>query len=112
MRVENVRPIYNNQEINKQNINKAKFEDVLNNVQNMTSEKELRQAADSIEAIFIKMVFSTMRKSIPETNGLFKKSNAEKMFEDMLDTEYSTEISKSGIGISDMIFEQYKDNIK
>ncbi len=112
MRVENVNPVYNNQHINKQNISKAKFNDVLSSIEHASSEKELRKAADNIEAIFVKMVFSTMRKSIPESDGLFKKSNAEKMFEDMLDTEYSTEISKSGIGISELIFDQYKENIK
>lgn len=71
--------------------------------------KALREATDQLEAVFIQMMMKTMRNSIPESEGIFKKSEAEKMFAQMLDDEYAKKMaSAGGIGISDMIFEQFE----
>jgi flagellar protein FlgJ len=47
-----------------------------------------------------------MKSTLPE-GGLIKKNNAEHIFQDQLDDQYSTEWNKrGGFGISDLIFEQ------
>lgn len=69
----------------------------------------LKKATQELESVFINMMMKTMRSSIPESEGIFKKSEAEKMFADMLDEEYAKNLSDAGgIGIGDMIFDQFE----
>lgn len=73
---------------------------------------KLREATDALESIFINMMLKTMRTSIGESEGIFKKSDSEKTFEAMLDEEYADKMSKAGgIGISDMIFDQFEKSL-
>ncbi|MBF0131297.1 MAG: rod-binding protein [Magnetococcales bacterium] len=80
-------------------------------------EQRLRGAAADFEALFVKQMLSAMRKTIPKDEsgeGLIRESQGEKIFRDMLDTEYATAMSRrggkgqagSGIGLGDMIFKQ------
>jgi len=92
---------------------KSSFDELLEKAKASGDTKELRKATDELEAVFINMMMKTMRNSVPEGEGIFKKSEAEKMFGEMLDDEYSKKIAESGgIGISDMIFEQFEKHLQ
>lgn len=72
-------------------------------------DKKLKEAAQGFEAIFIDMVFKSMRSSLDENGILTPKSQGEKMFEDLLYTEYSNKMSKTGkFGLADLIYNQIK----
>ncbi|MBF0194419.1 MAG: rod-binding protein [Magnetococcales bacterium] len=60
----------------------------------------LRKAAADFESMFVKQMLTSMRKAIPKEKGaLIKESEGEKMFKDMLDTEYAKTASRSGNGL-------------
>lgn len=70
------------------------------------SDEKLREVADLYEKHFIKEMMKQMKSTLPE-GGLIKKNNAEHIFQDQLDDQYSAEWNKrGGFGISDMIFQQ------
>lgn len=70
------------------------------------SDEKLREVADLYEKHFIKEMMKQMKASLPE-GGLIKKNNAEDIFQDQLDDQYSAEWNKNGsFGISDLIFQQ------
>lgn len=71
------------------------------------SPKELAGAAAQMESLFIHHLFQVMRKTVPDDNGLLGKSNAEKMYTDMLDEELSKRIAEAGgLGLGKLIVEQ------
>ncbi len=89
------------------------FDKILEEAKKSGDTSELRKATDELEAVFINMMMKTMRSTINESEGFFKKSESEKMFQEMLDDEYAKEMAASGgIGISDMIFEQFEAAIE
>lgn len=74
-------------------------------------EQRLRSASADFEALFVKQMLSAMRKTIPkdaEGNGLIRESQGEKIFRDLLDTEYANMLSRSGSGsgLGEMMFKQ------
>lgn len=91
----------------KSGVDEGSFEQALAEAKASGDTEKLREVSDQLEAVFINMMMKTMRQSIPETDGIFKKSEAEKMFQSMLDEEYANNLaSAGGIGLSDMIFDQ------
>jgi len=67
---------------------------------------KLKEASQEFEAIFINEMYKAARKTIPESD-LIKKSNAEKIFEEMLDMERSRQVSlNSSMGIADQMYRQ------
>jgi flagellar protein FlgJ len=76
-----------------------------------SEEQRLREACQGFEAIFIHQMMKSMRNATMD-GGLVKKSNAEKIFTDMLDQEYADMFSKnmSG-GVADMLFQQLKSTL-
>ncbi|WP_051308996.1 rod-binding protein [Desulfogranum japonicum] len=75
-------------------------------------EKEaLKQSCEDFEAIFIDTLFKAMRKTVGD-NELFPKSSAEKMYEEMLDTEMAQQIAqKQSMGLANQIYQQVQKNI-
>lgn len=70
------------------------------------SNEKLREVADMYEKHFIKEMMKQMKSTLPE-GGLIKKNNAEHIFEDQLDDQYSAEWNKrGGFGIADLIYQQ------
>ncbi|MBF0437077.1 MAG: rod-binding protein [Magnetococcales bacterium] len=76
-------------------------------------EQRLRAASADFEALFIKQMLSSMRKTIPKDpqgEGLVRESQGEKIFRDMLDSEYATMMSHrkggGGMGLGEMMFQQ------
>lgn len=68
-------------------------------------DKELRDAAQQFESVFVNMILKTMRSTIPENQGYIEKSHATKTYESMLDEEMANGMAKGGgFGLSDMIY--------
>lgn len=69
-------------------------------------ERQLKEACQDFEAIFIKQLLDGMRKTVPRTE-LFERTLGEEIFEDMLYTEYAKIMSRRGsLGIADLLFKQ------
>jgi len=71
-------------------------------------DEKLKKACDDFSALFVSMLWKEMRNTIPE-NGFVPKSNAEKIFQEMMDGELSKEMAKSeGFSLSRVLYEQMK----
>lgn len=93
--------------IKKEANNLEDFQSVLENAVESGSRDEVRQAAIEMEGFFINMMLNEMRKTVPEPQGLFKRSQAEVMMREKLDQQISMDIAKSGgIGLADKIYNQ------
>ena len=68
--------------------------------------KKLKSACDDFEAIFIKQMLDSMKKTINRSN-LVKRNMGEEVFDDMLYDEYAKKMSgTAGLGIGNMMFKQ------
>ena len=77
-----------------------------------TDKQKLKEAAGEFEAIFVKQMLDTMRKTLHKEDNLVEGGMAEDIFEDMLYTEYSRVMAKAGdFGIARAITSQYERNI-
>lgn len=73
------------------------------------SEAKLREVAELYENQFIREMMKQMRSTVQES-GFIKKNNAEKIFQDQLDGEYSNQwVKAGGIGMADLIHQQLMD---
>lgn len=88
--------------------NNNSIKDINNNSQISKKQLEkLKQACADFEAIFYHIIFQSARKSIGN-EGIVKKSQAEKIFTDMFDTEISKQIAYSSEnGIKEMLFNYF-----
>lgn len=69
---------------------------------------ELRKTCAAFEGMFLEMMMKTMRQSSMES-ALFKKSNGEKIFTEMLDQQYVDVISSSSdTGLGDSLYNYLK----
>lgn len=69
-------------------------------------DKKLREACQGFEAMFLNIMYKAMRDTVPE-NSLFGDSNADKILQDMRDTEMVNQMSKAGgVGLGDMLYKQ------
>lgn len=67
----------------------------------------IRDAAEAFESYFIQMMLTEMRRTIPDDGGLIPKSQAERIFTEMLDEEKAKEMARvGGIGLADVIVQQ------
>ena len=67
---------------------------------------KLKQACQDFEAIFIKQMLDSMKKTVNKSE-LTKKNMGEDIFEDMLYDEYAKKMSSTaGLGVGDMMFQQ------
>jgi len=68
--------------------------------------KRAHKAAQEFEALFTSMMFKAMRKTVPE-GSLIKTGMGEKIFTEMLDSEYSKLMaSKGSMGLADLIVKE------
>ncbi|MBF0284386.1 MAG: rod-binding protein [Magnetococcales bacterium] len=68
----------------------------------------MKKALGDFESIFLQQMLSTMRQTVPETGIMGQKSQGEKIFRDMMDSEYAKLLSKreNGQGIKEMMYRQ------
>jgi flagellar protein FlgJ len=68
---------------------------------------KLRAACEEMEALFLNYLMKEMRNTVPE-GGLMAGGNAEEIYTSLLDAETAQTISSGrGIGIADMLYEQF-----
>lgn len=73
-----------------------------------TEEAKLKEVCRDFEAIFIKQMLDSMRKTVQKT-GLLDGGMAEDIFDDMLYDEHAKIMSKTGsFGIADLLYRQFK----
>jgi flagellar protein FlgJ len=90
----------------------SSFEKVLEEAAKNGDDEKLRETCEAFESIFLNMMLSTMRKTIPD-GELVEKSNATSTFESMLDEEYSKTMAKAGgIGLADVLYKQLSSKYK
>ncbi len=75
------------------------------NLQTKNDDK-IKQACGDFEAIFIKQMLDSMRKTVEKTS-LLGGGMAEDIFEDMIYDEYAKKMSNTGnFGLKDMLYRQ------
>ncbi len=68
--------------------------------------EKLRKSVEELEVTFVNEMMKAMRKNIPE-GELFKKNSAEKMFEEMQDTELTRAMCRGqNFGLADAMYRQ------
>lgn len=90
----------------KQTVQMGAFEAALKKAAESGDQTALKKACQDFESIFVQMVFKNMR-SMETADPLIEKSQAQEIFEGMLDEELSKKVSSvGGMGIADMLFNQ------
>ena len=75
-------------------------------VRSPEEDKKLREVCQEMEAVFLNMMMSKMRDTIPERT-LYPKSSGEKIMQSMMDVEITRNMSqKGGIGLGQMLYNQ------
>lgn len=87
------------------------FQQALEAAQKSGDKEKLLAACQDFEALFIQMMFKSMRNTIPK-DGLIPKSFSQEVFEEMLDEELSKKMAKGqGIGLAQEIYKQLSRNL-
>ena len=74
-------------------------------------EKQLKEACQGFEEMFLNQMMKQMRKCAPE-GGMFGQSQGEQQFGEMLDQERAKNWAQDGgVGMAQMMFEQMKQNM-
>jgi|LGVC01.1.fsa_nt_gb flagellar protein FlgJ len=75
-------------------------------------EAKLRNACADFEAIILRQMLSTMRKSVPKT-GLFHGGYAEDLYQSMHDEMLTEKLAHGkGIGLGEALYQQLSGNIR
>ena len=83
------------------------FEEALESAVAQGNSAEIRNAAIEMESFFINQMFQAMRRTVPEGEGIFERSNAQRIWEEMLDEEKSINLAQAGgLGLADVLYEQ------
>jgi flagellar protein FlgJ len=82
--------------------------EALRNAQTGECPEKLWEACKAFESFFLQMMFKELRNTVPDNSGsVFAKSNAERIFEGMLDEQVSIMAANSGgIGLAGFMFKQ------
>lgn len=85
------------------------FSTILDKVKDEKDDKKLMESCQEIEAVFIQSLLKQMRASVPE-NKFLPKGTATKIYEGMLDQEYSIQAAKShdSLGLAEMLYEELR----
>ncbi len=74
--------------------------------------QHLHTAATQLEGVFMDMLFSAMRETVPQQSIFGKESSAEQTFQTMLDEQRSQQMAQTGsIGIAKVLEEQLKQSV-
>jgi len=72
----------------------------------------LHQAATQLEGVFLNMLFSEMRKTVPQNSIFGKNSQTEDVFQGMLDQQRADAMAKSGsFGIARVLENQLRESV-
>jgi flagellar protein FlgJ len=89
----------------------VKFIDELKYQVRTNPKKYALQTAREVEGIFIQMLLKSMRNTLPKNS--FLDNNQSLLYREIYDQAISKEISKKGIGLTEIILKQieYKKNL-
>lgn len=74
--------------------------------------ERLHQAASQLEGVFLNMLFSEMRKTVPNQSIFGKSSQTEEVFQGMLDQQRADEMAKTGsFGIARVLENQLRESV-
>jgi len=95
-----------------QNLLNQQVENLENQAGKSSEEKELEEAVQGFESIFMHTLLKSMRTTLPG-DALFEKSHAMGIFESMHDQYLSEELAKSprASGIGKFLYDELKDTI-
>ena len=72
----------------------------------------LHKAATQLEGVFLDMLFTAMRETVPKQSLFGNESSAEETFQTMLDEQRSQAVAQSGsFGIARVLEEQLKQSV-
>ncbi|SMC38462.1 flagellar protein FlgJ [Sporomusa malonica] len=75
-----------------------------------SEDAKLKTACQEMEAVFLNMMLSRMRATVPKTKLLGETSGEETM-QSLLDTELTKDMAKAGgMGLADMLYRQLSKN--
>lgn len=75
------------------------------------NQNKLKEVSQQIESIFLKMMYKEMKKGLGK-NNILKINQGQKIFSDMLlDKRSRINAKYSSIGLSDIIYNQYKKTL-
>ena len=84
---------------------------VVNEAGKTKRDAELKKACKGFEAMFLSLMYKQMRATVPE-NTLFGESNADKIWQDMRDTELMKNVADGGgRGLADMLYRQLSPQV-
>ena len=87
-------------------LNSAKVSNAALNTKFSKSDDKLKEACKQFEAIFIKQMLNSMKKTV-QKSGLIDGGQTEKIFEDMLYDKYADKMSNTGnFGIAKNMYNQ------
>lgn len=95
-----------------QNLSVAGLDKVKRKALDPEKDKALKDACAGFEAIFLKEMIQSMRKTLPG-DALFKESNATNIYKSMQDQNLAENLSKSreSLGIRDFLYRQLKKSL-
>ena len=69
-------------------------------------DKKLREACRGFEEMFLNLMYSKMRDTVPK-DTLLGESNGQQIMQSMLDEQLTKEMAKAGgVGMADMLYKQ------
>ena len=72
----------------------------------VASDKKLKSVCKDMESVFLNMMLTSMRATVPK-DSLLGESNEDDIMKSMLDTELSKNMAQAGgVGIADMLYRQ------
>ncbi len=84
---------------------------IVNEAGKTKRDAELKKACKGFEAMFLSLMYKQMRATVPE-NTLFGESNADKIWQDMRDTELMKNVADGGgLGLADMLYRQLSPQV-
>ena len=69
-------------------------------------DKKLKEACQGFEEMFLNLMYSKMRDTVPK-DTLLGESNGQQIMQSMLDEQLTKEMAKAGgVGLADMLYKQ------
>ena len=98
---------------------KKKIDNSSTKIKTMTDDEvaqrnqEIKDASVQLEAIFLKLMYNEMWKTVPKSNLFGENSNAMDIYRDMYNEELTKKAAEGGgIGLADFIYGQLTKNQK
>ncbi len=88
------------------------FEAKLKKAMDEKDEDALKKVCNDFESIFMGIIYKQMKSTVLKSD-LVPQSNAQNIFESMLDDELTKETAKAGgIGLGKLLFDQFKKDLE